>query len=131
MKRTFTLIFALFIAALSGCQEEVVEIIDPSPQNVVTANSQAAILIQRTATNDGSYDNIVDGSSCISIAFPYSVYFNDTEYVISSTDDLDDLERIIDESDDDDVDIKFPVTVVKSDYTEILVSNEDELEALT
>ncbi|MCA6074523.1 hypothetical protein [Fulvivirga sedimenti] len=132
MKINFTLIFALLVAALSGCQEEVVEITDPSPQNVVTANSQTAILIQRTATNDGSFDNIVDGSSCIYLAFPYSVYLNDIEYLVSSSDDLDDLEKLIEESDDDDsFDIKYPITVVTSDYSEILVNNEDQLEALT
>ncbi len=133
MKKISIIALTALVAIMSSCQEEVVEITDPSAQDVITANSTTAGLVQRTASGDGSFDNIVDGNSCISIAFPYTLVLNDVEYVINSEDDLDELEKNMEESDvdDDEVEINFPITVIRADYSEIQINNEDELEELS
>jgi len=132
IQKISTLIFFLALVFLiQACQEEVVDIVNPPAEEVITASSDISDLVLRTTSNDGSYDNIIDRNSCVSVVFPVTVTINDTEIVIDSEDDLDDLEDLLDDLDDFDLlDIVFPITVISADYNEIVINNEDELEDL-
>ena len=125
------IIFSLF--CLGGCQQEITEIIDPQPEEVFSGDSQVADLILRTSLNDGSSDNIIDGSSCISLVLPVTVVVNGKEVKINSQDDFKTVEHILDEFDDDDDTVKiiFPVTVVLADHSQLTINNEDDFEDLT
>ncbi|MGS0524965.1 hypothetical protein ACU8V7_06920 [Zobellia nedashkovskayae] len=74
------------IMALTSCQDEepFVETIDE--EQTLSFDSTALELMKETVSNDGSYDNIVDGASCFDIQFPYSVVVNDIELTIDSMD---------------------------------------------
>ncbi|MEP1093469.1 MAG: hypothetical protein ABJG78_00065 [Cyclobacteriaceae bacterium] len=120
----------LVLTILSGCQEEKVEIIEPSPQEVITANSTLKELVLRMTLNDGSVDNLIDDSSCISVKLPVTVVVGDKDIVIDSAENLATLEIILEESEDDDLEIVFPITIVLPNYSELLVNNQDELEDL-
>jgi hypothetical protein len=132
MHKSLIYIFLLFIGflSLSSCQEEIEEINEPPAEQAFTAKSPVASLVQRIALKDGSEDNIISGASCISFALPITVIVNGQELLISTEEDYNKVERILDqyEDDEDSVQKVFPVTVILADYTEVTINNEDELE---
>lgn len=128
-KNTFILIlFALSL--LMSCQDEVTEVTQPNEEETIAAGSNLAIAMQRTATNDGSNDNIIDGANCLSIELPVTVVVNGIEIIIDSEEDYEVIEAIFDEfnDDDDSIEIQFPITIILSDYTEITIENYAQLE---
>ncbi len=135
MKPFFKLYAPFLIVSLfyiSGCQQEVTEIIDPPPGQVFTPLSPIADLVQRTVLKDGSADNIIDGSSCTSLVLPITVIVNGLEITLDSINDFYTIEHIIDRSDDDDdqIEIIFPVTVILADHSELTIASEDDFEDL-
>ncbi|WP_422860801.1 hypothetical protein ACOKFD_08210 [Flagellimonas sp. S174] len=135
MKNLFNkLIFTnlLFAALLfTSCQEEFEEV-GGDTQETISANSNTAVLIENTATNDGSFDNIVDGASCLAIKFPYTVEVNGIQITIDSREDLHIIEEIFDEldTDDDILDIIFPITITFGDFSELVIENFEQLREL-
>ena len=141
MKKSFKYsvynLLLMIALSLSSCQEEFEQLPPPDEQQTITASSSTAELIRKTSSHDGSYDNIVDGASCIAVQFPYKVNVNGIEISIDSREDLDQIEEIFDELDvpsweagADLLDILFPVTITLSDFTEIAIKNKGELRAL-
>ena len=131
---SFTVFVTLLVTALSfnSCQDEF-EVIDTGDEpQAIMANSSTAILVQKTATRDGSFDNIVDGASCIDVKFPYTVEANGLELTINSREDLQLIEEIFDEIDDDVdfLEILFPITITSGDFTEITINGIDDLREL-
>ncbi len=123
------ILFSLTI--LSGCQKEVVEIIDPPSDQVITPNSAVADLVEKTSLKDGSQDNILDHASCISLVLPVKVRVGDMEIVVKTEDDLKMIENMLKELEEgDDAVLIFPVTVLLADYTEVSLHDEVELENL-
>jgi hypothetical protein len=115
----------------TSCQEEYEPVFEVSEDNI-TASSETANLMSQMAANDGSFDNIVDGSSCFDISFPYEVEVNGLEITIDSVEDLKLIEEIFDalDSDEDILNIIFPVTIMVADYTEITINNIEELQEI-
>lgn len=126
----FILLVMMAIALLSACQEEKIEIKLPPAGTTITGASPAAVLILSVARRDGSRDNILDKSSCITLVFPVTIKTNGQTITINSLDDLDKIEDLFDESGDDDVEFNFPIKVILADHTEITINNEDEFEDL-
>jgi len=122
--------FALFM--LASCQKEAVEITGLDTQETFVAESNLASLITETSTMDGSCDNIIDRANGFSVNLPVTVYVNGVEIVVNSIEDYELIEEIFDESDDDvnTLEIVFPITITLRDYTEVVVNNQAELEAL-
>jgi hypothetical protein len=123
-------LFTILLFVFSACQEESEEIITPPSDRVIIPNSTVANLIGRIALKDGSSDNIVDNSSCISLVLPVTVLVNGQEIKINSEDDFKIVERIFDEfeNDDDTLNMIFPVTVIRADHTEFIINHEEDLE---
>ncbi|HEX9825786.1 MAG TPA: hypothetical protein VGA80_04245, partial [Flavobacteriaceae bacterium] len=122
--------FALFM--LASCQEEAVEITEPNTQETFVAESNLAMLIAQTSTNDGSSDNIIDGANGFSVNLPVTVYANGVEITVNSEADYALIESNFDanEDDEDTLEIVFPITVTMSDYTEVVVNSQAELDDL-
>lgn len=116
----------------TACQEEFEELPQPDEQQTIMASSSTAKLIEQTAANDGSFDNIVDGASCFAVNFPYTVNVNGIDITIDSREDLHLIEEIFDQLEDDMdfLEILFPITITLADYTEITINNSEELVAL-
>ncbi len=133
MKKYFkSAMFASLLAvalSFTACQKEYDPIVETSEEETMTANSAAASLMTNMVSNDGSYDNIVDGSSCFDVRFPYTVSVNGLELTINSKDDLRLIEEIFDSLDEDNdiLDIIFPVTITMADYSDITINNLAEL----
>ena len=122
----------LFVMLLVSCQDEVTEITNPNEEETIVANSPLASLMRNTAANDGSTDNIIDFANCLEIELPVTVIVDGVEIIIDSETDFEDIEDIFDEFDDDidDLEIVFPITIIFSDYTTLIIENEDALETL-
>jgi len=136
MKKSFYYVLcAILLAAvlaLTSCGKEEFPQAETTNEQALKATSETIKLMQRTANNDGSYDNIVDGSSCFDIRFPYTVSVNGLELTIASMEDLELIEKIFDtfETDQDILDIIFPITVTLADYTEVTLTNVADLNEL-
>ncbi len=72
------------VLLFSSCQDEVIEIIQDAPDEVLVADSEVATLLQKTSSNDGSKDNILDKSSCFNVALPVHIFINGLEIFIDS-----------------------------------------------
>ncbi|MDJ0646089.1 MAG: hypothetical protein QNJ57_08930 [Flavobacteriaceae bacterium] len=129
-------IFALtlvLVMSLISCQEEsIITNTDPNADNALVVNSKAADLIAKTTLKDGSDDNILDEANCLTVVLPVNVLVNGIEVTVTSEDDYDLIEDILDESDDDNdvLEIEFPITVIRNDFVEIPVNNQNQLDGL-
>lgn len=121
--------------ALVSCQEEepLEETIDVEQTLVVHAEEME--LLKRVVDKDGSYDNIVDGSSCLAVQFPYTVVINEYEVEVDSMEGLQLIEDHLDAIECAEevlqMNIVFPVTVTLSDYTELTIGSADELDEIS
>lgn len=115
----------------SSCQDEVIEVTEPSNDETIAPNSSLANLMRNVATNDGSRDNIIDYANCLEVVLPVTVTANGVTVTIESFNDFDALEALLDAftNDDDEVEITYPITVILNDYTELVINSQDELEA--
>jgi hypothetical protein len=134
MKRILDILilFSALLITLTACQQEKLEITPPPSGTTITKDDAVAKLISRVARLDGSVDNIIDQSSCLRITLPVTVIANGQTLVLTTLDDLKDVEKIFDASlqDDDKIEFEYPIEVVLSDFTTILIDEEDELEDL-
>lgn len=135
MKTKLNLLYALpFFALLmfASCQKEAVEITEPNTQETFVAESNLAALITNTSTKDGSSDNILDAANGFSVNLPVTVYVNGVEMTVNSEEDFELIEEIFDKSDDDtdSIEFVFPITVTLSDYSQVVIKNQEELNAL-
>lgn len=130
LKRLSIIIFIIGLL-FTSCRKEDIEIIQGPEEQVLIANSTLANLMQQTAMNDGSFDNIIDRANCFNIKLPFSIIVNDVQLTINTEADLDAVEYIFDNSDDDndDLEIVFPVTIVFYDFREMVINNMNELYA--
>ncbi|MCM4168550.1 hypothetical protein DHD08_12755 [Arenibacter sp. H213] len=114
---------------LGACQKEFEDLPEQNNQEAINASSNTAQLIKGASSKDGSYDNIVDGASCFSINFPYVVNINGLNVNLKTVNDLELIKGLLGENDDD-LDIRFPIIVTLADYSEIVLTDEDQLEEL-
>lgn len=122
----------VFAMNFTSCQDEFEELPQGNEQDAIAASSSTAKLVERTTSNDGSYDNIVDGSSCIAIQFPYTVEVAGIQLTIDSIADLKLIEEIFDsvDGDEDFLEILFPITIILADYSEVVINNNEDLREL-
>lgn len=118
--------FLILFFVFSSCQKEFVEIQEPDTNVTISIKDNVSALILNVTLKDGSFDNIIDRCSAISIKYPYKIQFEDYLTTISTRQDVDS----IDISEYDDIEIIFPVTIIFSDYSEKILNNEDELESI-
>jgi hypothetical protein len=121
------------LLTMTSCRTEDDLSIDPPVEDTIEANSTIADLMSRTASNDGSNDNIIDGASCVNVQLPVTVTVNGIELVINDDDGYEDIEHIIDLFDDDidSVIISYPVTIILVDFTTVVVNSDSELATYT
>lgn len=132
---TFLKVAAIAMLSLyffARCQQEVEEVLVPPNGEVITSDSTVAQLMQFAALRDGSGDNIVDGSSCTSLALPITVVVNGLEVILDSEEDFLTVERIIDKFDNDNdiIEIAFPITVILADHSEVQLDSKEALDEL-
>lgn len=132
LKYSVYVILLTMTFVFTSCEEEFEEIEFGDRQETLSADSTIARLISQTASNDGSYDNLVDGASCFEVKFPYTVVVNGVEVTIDSREDLHLIEEIFDalDNDADILEILFPITITLADFTEITINGLEDLREL-
>ena len=128
--KKLSLLVTVLLISLSSCRDGEIIDVDGSGESALKANSEVATLMQRTSSNDGSNDNILDNANCFNLKFPVTVFANGLEITVNSEADLDLVEDVFDELDDDsdEIVLNFPVIIVLSDFTEVMINNYDELD---
>jgi len=132
-KMKFLLLVPFFaILLLTSCQEEVVEVSNPTENQALVATSELTSMVSATAKMDGSVDNIIDKASCLSIKLPLKVVVNGIEIIVDSKDDYKIIEAIFNKYDGDKdlLDIVFPIKIISSDYSEIDINSRLDFENL-
>jgi len=133
LKSALLLLLGVCFTLISCDSEDDNPITDPTQDEVVQPNSTVALLMTNVAAIDGSFDNIIDNASCVSIQLPVTVTVNNTEITINNDDGYQDIEDIIELFDDDvdTIEITYPITVIQVDYSTVEVNSDSELAALT
>ena len=136
MKKKFyvplLLIFYLGLL-LSSCQKEATEYVDETNDGeTILANSVLARMLISASQNNGSIDDIIDGSSCISVVLPVTVYANNQQLSIQEIDDFQLIEEIFGQypNDIDTLEIVFPIYVVYEDFSQTEIANQTTLDSL-
>ena len=129
-KKIIPLLTVLLVLATSCRSDE--SITSPDNNSILETNSKLANLLKRVSLNDGSDDNIIDFANCLDIELPITVMANGTPITINTEDDFDTVETIFNASDTDTdtLVINFPITVLLTDYSDVVVNNQDQLNGL-
>ncbi len=129
--KLFTALFLTSMLTFTSCQDEIDNENGENP-NTNTSNSQTASNLERTSAYDGSFDDFLDGASCSSILLPVTATVNGTQITLVSESDYQQVINILGQfnTDDDTVELQFPLTVTLSNYTEVVVTNQAEYDQI-
>ena len=122
--------FVLWVGLMaSSCKDELV-FPEPTREEAMQVSSNVANLMMRIAMKDGSFDDILDGASCISIKLPVTVDVHGQEITIKKEAEFELLRELLSEYGDDlyRPGIVFPIHIVFPDHTSVRVSSREELE---
>lgn len=131
LKINLLLILAILFVA-SSCQKEAEEIIDENNPEIITSDSSLSNLLRSATQNNGTLDNLIDGSDCITLEYPVTVFANGQKVILESEDDISIVEAIFNQfsGDQDTLEIVYPITVSFEDYLQLTLQNQAELDAL-
>ena len=124
LKKSAALVVLLITvsAFLVSCQEDKVIVQNPPPEQSIEPGSDLVNLMRNVSENDVSVDNIIDGTDCSSIQFPFTVIAGGIEVTIDSIEDLLVIQQIIDDNQgNSNIEILFPITIILPDYTTIVI----------
>ncbi|MEL6811505.1 MAG: hypothetical protein AAFP76_09240 [Bacteroidota bacterium] len=109
MKKYWILLLCM---GLFSCQKEELTIVEENQESSFLADAQLTRLMQSVTSHDGSFDDIIDQSSCFSINFPYQILLNGESHNVNSVNDL------LAISSQDIIEPVFPLTITTGDYVE-------------
>ena len=101
-----------------ACQKEELTVVQEQEESSFLEDEQLVGLIKSVASHDGSFDDLVDQSSCFSINFPYEILLNGDLVVITSINDLLVIKPM------DDVVPIFPIEITTANYVELEVADQ-------
>ncbi|MEW4924944.1 hypothetical protein [Algibacter sp. 2305UL17-15] len=129
--KLLTAILLVSILSFTSCQDEI-DNENGNRENTNSASSPTANNLERSSMYDGSFDDFLDGMSCSSILLPVTATINNTQITIINESQYNLVLNILGEftNDDDSIEFQFPLSVRLSNYTEVVVSNQTEYDAL-
>lgn len=122
------LISLIGLISLNSCQND-----SAASSDKITANSTLKKLLSRVSQKRTSNDNVVDSTSCFTVQLPFTVIVNNTQVVIATQADYQTVANLFDEHDDDNdhIEFVFPITIIFSDFTQQVVTTNEQLHSLT
>ncbi|WP_417356787.1 hypothetical protein [Flavobacterium sp.] len=133
VKAKIEIFFILIALLLFSCQSEENIVFQDMSGNLISG-SELVVKMTKVTQNPVSADNIIDSTDCFSVKLPVMVIANGQEITIANEADYSLIEDIFNQSqqDIDEVQVQLPVTVVYADYTEAVISTQQEwLQAAT
>ncbi len=132
--KTLKLITVIALTAVLGftsCQTEENSEVGTNP-NTNSSSSKTTENYKRSSMNDGSEDDFLDGNSCTELLFPLTATVNGQRVTLLSQLDFSTVLNIMGQYNDDSdlVTFDFPISFKLSNYTEVVVNNQVELNAL-
>lgn len=115
---------------MTACQQEEYEVLTEESENGFTSDSEFFSLVSRAAKKDGSADDELDESPCFSLKFPFVIELSGVEVKVTSSSELEKLVAQLEDANDDDFSLQFPVTLILSNYESVTVSGNQEFEEL-
>lgn len=122
----YLLLLFIFPFIFSSCQDEMSDIPNEDNSEIISPQSSLARLVKKITSHDGSEDNIIDLTDCVSVELPVTVVIYNSEVVIETQEDVEEMEWVYDEIDD--LRFIFPITLILNDYSEETVQNEEQLQ---
>lgn len=119
-------LIAICLCVIS-CQEERFETTMPDTTETLVANTTLPRLMERISLLDGSADNFIDGANCFLVDLPVTVTINGATVTVNTINDYAEIIDLLNQSDNTTVSITYPITIVLSDYTEIVIENQEQL----
>lgn len=116
--RTFLMLTLTVV--LFSCQKEELTIVEAETETSFLSDAQLTGLVKSVASHDGSYDDVIDQSSCFSINFPYQIYLNGELLAINGINDLLGIKS------EDSVEMVYPFTITFANYLEATIPAEKE-----
>jgi hypothetical protein len=100
--------------------------------NKITSTSTLKTLLSRVSQKRTSSDNVIDSTSCFTVKLPVTVMVNNQEVVVATPADYDAVSSVFsdDDNDDDDLEFVFPITIIFTDFTELVVTSNQQLHSL-
>ena len=122
--------FTVLTILLFSCQNDENEIILNNEESLL-AGSELADLMLRMTQYPTSVDNIIDNTNCFAVNLPVTVIANGQQVIIASGADYTLVEDVfnLSSTDDDTLEIVFPVTVTHVDYSQQEIRNQQEWNA--
>lgn len=117
-------LYVIMMLVVVSCQKEELTVIESNEEQSFLRDSELTTMMASVVSHDGSFDDIVDKSSCFSIDFPYTCYYNGQSYLVNSIEDLAPF------SETDYLVPEFPVNITFADYSQATVADLGEFNLL-
>jgi len=115
-------LYLILLLVLASCYNDD-SVVD---QSVDTAHrtSEMTTMIKAMTMHDAAFDDHIDNTSCLSLVFPYQLHVNSDPITINTIQELENL------SDDDEIELIYPIEVIFFDYQKHQVSTPDDLDTV-
>lgn len=110
----------LIVCVLISCQQEEFTVIEEDTNEETGLAVQLRSLLQNVTSHDGTFDDMVDKSSCFSINFPYTVMYEGEPYQINSAADL------VPFNTNDKLTPIYPIEITYADYESNRIEDHEE-----
>jgi len=130
MKNYTLFLIAFLFLGLFSCQKE--ETTETVAAESLTKTSALSTLVSRVAQYPTTKDNILDGTDCFAVLLPVTVTVDGVTLTVSSDDNCENVQSIINaHSDDDDViHFTFPIRIKYKNFQEVQVNSQQQYESI-
>ena len=121
----------LFLILIISCQQEI-DVNEGSDPNTNNNNSETTNYYKRVGMYNGSFDDLLDNTSCFSVQLPVSLKANGIALNIINTTDYQLVENIFNQFpfDVDVIEFNFPITIINYDFTQSTITSQEQLNNL-
>ena len=133
MGHSYLKILTIIIAIIfTSCSKDELMLTKQEDQERISPSSQVVTLLKGVVTSDSSHDNIVDGSSQLTIILPISVVANNVSISLAKPADFQKIHDVHNQStqDQDFVTIDFPIRVILPNHKTRSVGSQTALNNL-
>ena len=110
--------YILLLSILISCFDDDSQVIESA--DVAHRSSELTTFIKSMSLHNSNFDDKIDKTSCFSLVFPYQLHVNANPTTINSAEDISDF------SEEDDIEIIYPVETVFYNYDQHQVTNSSE-----